>query len=222
MALLFIDILQFKLKVYRFFFLFIEQVKLIFTRRTVVCFMVGMVLYQLANVIVHYLHINLIFMKDPVTNRTMFFFDVVNYNQRVGIISILLSFSIPTFACFLLVTIGTIFLVVKLRQSADFRKSMTVMRPDKISTKDKAVSKIVIGICVIYIICLSPNVASYVVSTAFSEFHTFNPVYGNIAHLSLIVSYLFQTISSSMNLFVYLQMMSKFREMFKSVFLRIK
>ena len=185
------------------------------------CLLVGMVLYQVATLIPHYLHISVVSVTDPVTNRTKFFFDFVNYNDRLGIISLLLSFSIPTFVCFILVTTGTIFLVAKLRQSADFRKSTAVTRPQKISTKDKTVSNMVIAICVIYIVCLSPNVATTLASTAFSQFHSFNPTYGNIVISSLDVSLMFQSICSSINFFVYLKMMSKFREIFNTVFFRV-
>ena len=179
------------------------------------CLLVGMVLYQVATLVPHYLYISVVSVTDPVTNRTKFFFDFVNYNERLGILSLLLSFSIPTFVCFAVVTTGTFFLVIKLRQSADFRKSMAVTRPGKISKKERTVSKMAIGICVIYVICLSPSVASFLVSTAFSQFHAFNLVYGNVALIAIGVSLLFQAISSSINLFVYLVMMSKFRHTFK-------
>ena len=185
------------------------------------CLLVGMVLYQVATLIPHYLYISVVSVTDPVTNRTKFFFDFVNYNYRLGILSLLLSFSIPTFVCFILVTIGTIFLVAKLRQSADFRKSTAVARPQKISTKDKTVSNMVIAICVIYIVCLSPNVGTFLVSTAYPQFHSFNPMYRNIAQFALDVSLIFQSICSSINLFVYLKMMSKFREIFNTVFFRV-
>ena len=180
--------------------------------------LLGMVVYQLATVAPHYVFIRLVPAVSQLTNKTILVFDYLTYNERLGVLSMLLSFSIPTFICFALVSVGTIFLVIKLRQSAEFRKSMAVKRPEKISSKEQTVSRSVIGICVIYIVCQSPNVILYLVSIIHPPLHAWNPVYGNIVYLLVWVILLLQATSASINLFIYLKMMSQYRDVFKKLF----
>ena len=170
-------------------------------------------------VVPHYFFIRLVPVTSQLTNKTILVFDFLTYNERLGVLSILLSYSIPTFICFVLVSVGTIFLVIKLRQSAEFRRSMAVKRPDKISSKERTVSRSVIGICVVYIVCQSPNVIIYLVSIVYPPAHTMNPVYGNFVFLLLALIMILQAISSSINLFVYFKMMSQYRDTCKKLFL---
>ena len=141
----------------------IHQVKLIFTRRNVVCVLLGMLVYQTRAVIPHYLSVWLVPVSASQSNRTILVFAVFTYNKRIVIISLLFSLTIPTLICFILVTVGTIFLVIKMQQSAEFRRSMAEKQPEKISTPEKTVTRSVIGICVIHISFMSPDVAFYLV-----------------------------------------------------------
>ena len=197
---------------------FIYQVKLIFTRKNVVCVLLGRLVYQTCAVIPHYLTMRLIPVSAPQFNRTILVFDLFTYNKRMGIISLLFSVTIPTFICFILVLVGTIFLVIKLQQSAEFRRSMTEKQPEKISTREKTVARSVVGICVIYISCMTPDVAFYLVCQVFPQFHALEPVYGNIAMVATNVATLGQSVSASVNIFVYIKMMSQYRDTFNKLF----
>ena len=181
--------------------------------------LIAMAIYEIATMFPLYLSVRLIPATSSLTNKSIVVYDWQNYDVATGVLAILLNFSIPTFICFILVTMGTIFLAIKLRQSAEFRKSMSVKKTDKISTRERKVSRSVIGVCVIYIVCQSPNVFIYLASIIYPPFASFDPVYGNLVLLILFVCILFQAISSSINLFVYLQMMSQYRETFKKLFL---
>ena len=197
----------------------VYQVKRIFTGRSVAGMLLGMVVYQLGAVVPHYVFIRLVPDTSKETNKTILVFDFLTYNERLGVLSILFSYSIPTLICFALVSVGTIFLVIKLRQSAEFRRSMAVKRPVKISSKERTLSRSVIGICVIYIVCQGPNVILYLVSIVYPPVHTWNPVYGNVVLVLMSAIMLLQAISSSINLFVYFRMMSQYRYTFKKLFL---
>ena len=191
-----------------------------FTRRTVAGTLLVMILYELATTLPHFLSMALTRVKSPLTNKTILAFDFINYNERVGILSTLLSFSIPTSISFLIVIVGTILLVVKLQQSSNFRRSIAGNSWETaISARDRTLSRSIIGICVMYIVCLSPNVVIFLVSTAFPPFHIRDPVYGNVAYLSINFGILVQGINASMNMFVYLHMMSPYRKTFKKLFL---
>ena len=178
-----------------------------------------MAVYQIGTLVPHYLYIRLIPAATSLTNKTIFFFDHLKYNERIGVISLLLSFSVPSLVCFLLASVGTIFLVVKLRQNAQIRKSMTGKHSGMIFTKEKILARSIIGICCIYIVFFSPNVVTYFVASILPSFHIRDPVYGNAAMLTLYLSYLLQSVSASVNLFVYMYMMTQYRNTFLKIFL---
>ena len=192
-----------------------------FTRRTMAGTLLVMILYELATTLPHFLSMALMRVMSPLTNKTILVFDLTNDNNRVGLLSTLLSFSIPTFISFLIVIVGTILLVVKLQQISNFRRSIAGNRWETaLSARDRTLSRSIIGICVMYIVCLSPNVVVFLLSTAFPPFHIRDPVYGNVAYLSLHFGSLVQGINASMNMFIYLHMMSPYRKTFKKLFLR--
>ncbi|KAK3797167.1 hypothetical protein RRG08_060511 [Elysia crispata] len=181
-----------------------------------------MVLYQMGTLVPHYLYIGLTHATSPLTNKTVLVFDLLKYNERIGVLSLLLSFSLPTLVCFILVTLGTLILVARLRHSAELRSSSAVKRPLRIASKERSVATSVIGICVIYIVCLSPNVGFILVATAFPRFFYSDSVYGNATVFILTVASVFQSVSASVNLFVYLRMMSKYKAVLTKLFLSAK
>ena len=175
-------------------------------------------MYQTCAVIPHYLSIRMTPVSAPQSNRTILVFHMFTYNKRIGIISLLFSVTIPTFICFIHVTVGTTFLVIKLQQSVEFRRSMTEKQLEKISTREKTVARSVLGIRAIYISCMTPDVALYLVGQVFPPFHALDPVYGNIAMVATNAATLGQSVSASVNIFVYINMMSQYRDTFKKLF----
>ncbi|KAK3799577.1 hypothetical protein RRG08_053206 [Elysia crispata] len=134
------------------------KVKRIFTGKTVVCLIVGMVIYQIASGLPRSFAITLKIITSPVTNRTIIV--LIDMDHGVLLQSFFFSYSIPTFLCFSIVVVGTIFLVRKFKQSRQMRASMTRtgQESDKISDKDFRLIRSVIFICVVYIIGATPNI----------------------------------------------------------------
>ena len=90
---------------------------------------------------------------SPLTNRTVVINDPRKYNAKLDILSIMISFSITTLVCSVVVTMGTIFLV----KSRELLGAMTGKKSEKMSEKDAALVGSVTAICIIYIICTLSN-----------------------------------------------------------------
>ena len=187
----------------------------------VVCLVAGMVIYQIATGLPRSFGVGFTWTTSPATNRTRVLYRIVN--PRLVTASIFASFSIPTMVCLVVVAFGTIFLISKFKQSRKLRGSMTGSCSDedssKLSEKDARLVRSVIFICIIYIIGATPNVLIYLVSTAFPVLHADNPFLGNVMLCLLMLGNMFQSISCSVNIFVYLRMGSRFKQTFKKTIL---
>ena len=188
------------------------------------CLIAGMAVYQIASATPRNFAIALTKTISPRTNKTVIFFDRSKLNHALDIGSILASYSIPTFICFVIVVIGTVFLISKFKRSLHVRDSMTGSTKglSKVSPKDLRLVRSVIFICTIYIIGAAPNVLLFVALMAYHPLHATNPRFGNITYLVLTIGILFKASSMSVNIFVYFRMSLKFRNVFKDSFLKLK
>ena len=156
---------------------------------------------------------------SPLTNRTLVIVDLRKYKPKMIIISLAVSYSFPTTASFITVVVGTFFLIVNLNKSRKLRDSMTGNKTEKISAKDVILVRSVIFICIIFIVGSFPNVLIFILSTLYPRFYIYDPELGNITNLSFAISFVFQGTSCSVNIFVYLWLSSRFKQIFKETFL---
>ena len=152
------------------------------------------------------------------TNRTVYYLDPEKFNNDLIALSIVVSYSVPTFTCFIIVIIGTTFLVIKFKQSMQLRKKMSGKSIDEKSTKDARVTRSVIIICAIYIFGYFPSVIQFLASAAEPNYHMYDPYYANFFQLFVGIGCITQAMSSSANIFVYWHMSSKFKETFVGLF----
>ena len=131
-------------------------------------------------------------------------------------VSTLASGTIPTNICFAIVTIATIFLVIKFKESRKKREKMTGKSGD--SEKDARLVVTVLAICIIYIIGYLPYAANYLIVWIYPEFTYFNIYLRNMIMLFLSISVTFQITSSSVNSFVFFKMNDKYRKNFYALF----
>ncbi|KAK3758009.1 hypothetical protein RRG08_058316 [Elysia crispata] len=76
-----------------------------------------------------------------------------------------ISYSLPTALCFTTITVGTLLLVIKLRQTVVVRSSMAPGSRSSVDTnRETKIVRVVIIISTIYICCLSPSVSFYATS----------------------------------------------------------
>ena len=180
-----------------------------------------MVIYQIATGLPKSLATGLTTTTSPLTNQTITIFDFTKLDLFMYTTSQFISFSLPNLICFIIVLVGTIFFIINFKQSRQLRKTMSGSggKSDKMSDKDARLIRLVIFICIIYIVGASPNTVLFVVQSAYPPLNRTDLYFGNFYHALNIVSNFVQGAASSVNIFVYFGMGSKFKETFKEIFL---
>ena len=184
----------------------------------------GMAVYQIVGGLPRSFGIGLTVTTSSRTNRTLVIFDPAKYNVRLSLISLLASSSIPTLVCFIVVLVGTVFLITRFKHSRRLRDSMTTTahahadRMEKITDKDAKLVRCVIVICCFYIFGVSPQVGLFIATTAEPSFNSFDPYLGNVVQALVSFGMLFQAISCSVNILVYFSLSSKFKQTLKQMF----
>ena len=201
-----------------YYTVFFCQVRRIFTPRTIICLIGGMFIYQIVLFLPRGFAIGYTWTISPLTNKTLIRYTV--FIPQLMIISSLAAYSIPNLICFFSVAFGTVFLISKFKQSRKFRDSMTGpgKGSHKLSDKDIRLVRSMIFICVIYIVGTTPGAIYYIASTAYPQIYIDDPYLGNLGSIFIGIGNFFQTISCSVNIFVYLRMGSNFKQTFMDMF----
>ncbi|KAK3745308.1 hypothetical protein RRG08_014456 [Elysia crispata] len=127
-------------------------------------------------------------------------------------------FAVPSTTCFFIVVVTTILLVVRLRRNLEWRKQ-TASQSESSSSKENRVARTIIAISTIFIICFFPNVLNLFVQIIHPPFRYMDPYLGTLTVVMFTFSGVFQAISSSINIFFYYKMSSKFKRVFSETFL---
>ncbi|GFO38451.1 chemosensory receptor a [Plakobranchus ocellatus] len=197
------------------------KVKSIFTVRRITMLLTVVLIIQLVSIIPTYATIELTYVQSPLTNRSTLVLARSEYSLYVETITMFALFTIPSVICFSIVVICTIFLVVKLNQSAKWRQSTsnaTQGQEGTMSTKENRVVRTVVLICAIYIFCFAPNVLTVTTMAAYPDFNETDPYLGNLLSVCFIIAFPCHAICSAVNIFVYLGMSTKYRETFVKLF----
>ncbi|RUS76189.1 hypothetical protein EGW08_016033 [Elysia chlorotica] len=101
------------------------KVKSIFTHKTIISLIAGMVVYQVLATMPRSLILNIISTKSRWSNRTVYILDRGKYDLRIVNATLMASSAIPTLFCFLVVVVGTIFLIYSFKKSRALRHAMT-------------------------------------------------------------------------------------------------
>ncbi|KAI8796552.1 platelet-activating factor receptor [Biomphalaria glabrata] len=154
---------------------------------------------------------------DSKKNRTMIVFVYHENSAQIDAISSAISFTL-TIITFAWVFICTLILVVSLRIKGKWRKEMAGQdKSKKVTSRDQKVIKMVTLLSVVFIISFTPDV----IVLLFMTFDYRVSVYGDYFDLFLTlngISEPFLAISASVNIFVYLTMSSKYREIYTRCF----
>ena len=133
------------------------------------------------------------------------------------------SFTGPSCFCFVIVLVSTSILVSRLRQNLEWRNEAAKQSAtDSGTSKEQKAARSVVVICTIFIICFIPNVIALVASLVYPKYDLRDPYLGNLSRLVFIFSMLFQGANSSVNIFVYYRMSTRYREVFVELFSRDK
>ncbi|XP_012939252.2 tachykinin-like peptides receptor 86C [Aplysia californica] len=124
---------------------------------------------------------------------------------------------------FSIVIICSIILVQNLISKSKWRKSTSSSGDhDAFSNRDKKVVKLVLFIAIIFTVCLSPSVINFIAQSLEPEY-TASGKYGDLFLLILVVwsfSASLSATNSAVNIFVYYNMSSKYKQILDKMFLR--
>lgn len=150
----------------------------------------------------------------PELNRTLVGIVDRNRNDN-GEDMVFIFTSASGIVSFVTILFLTIFLVCKLASKARWRRSVTAEKD--VSTKDKKTIKMVALIATVLIVCYAPGTAISMVTIFEPEFHLMGK-YMNIFFATWSFAFVFQTVNSSVNIFLYYNMSTKFRQTFDQLF----
>ncbi|KAK3778182.1 hypothetical protein RRG08_053036 [Elysia crispata] len=190
------------------------KVKQIFTRKTTASLIIAMVIYQIASGLPRSFGVRFVWTTSALTNRTIISY--VMFNPRLISLSFFVSFSVPNLICFIIVVLGTVFLISKFKQSRQLRSTMSVTgeKSNKLSDKDVRLVRSMIFVSALYIYGAAPNVLLYVIPAAYPSLYIDNPYLGNLFAVFLIIAVVIQATSCSVNIFMYVGMGTNIRKTF--------
>ena len=138
------------------------------------------------------------------------------YSEKEGFYYFSL-YAVPSTLCFCIVVMATILLVVRLRKNLKWRRT-TAVQSEKTSDKETKLASTIIAIITLFIICFLPNVINFIAQSIYPDYNYSNPYLGTLITVTFSFTGVFQAISSSVNIFFYYRMSSKFRAEFDKTF----
>lgn len=116
------------------------------------------------------------------------------------------------------VVVCTLMLIVKLKQKTEWRKTSVARVASKEDVRDASVIKMVTLIAIIFIVCFLPGTINFFIMAYDTKFSV-NGEYKNLFFSVWSMTIFLETVNSSVNIFVYMKMSSKFRATFLQTFL---
>lgn len=122
------------------------------------------------------------------------------------------------FTAFTVISVSTIVLVVKLRSKTKWRKKSTAPgKSDSMSVRDQSVSKMVVMISTVFIICYTPVCVIFIGMIVVPKL-SIDGTYGNMFGIVFSFAYILESINASFNIFIYYNMSSRYRQIFRQTF----
>ncbi|XP_059156840.1 neuropeptides capa receptor-like [Physella acuta] len=154
----------------------------------------------------------------PGKNTSLIGLKFIEHRERFENVTFVLNNVLMQFVAFIAVIICTIILVVKLNEKTKWRS--TTARGDNtetISSKDRKVVKMISFISSLFIISYLPSSVLFVAMAVRRDFHPSG--YFNMFHVTWSFAFVLEGVNSTITLFVYINMSSKFNRMFYRTFL---
>ncbi|XP_059174766.1 uncharacterized protein LOC131954933 [Physella acuta] len=152
----------------------------------------------------------------PAQNRSIL---TAIYRQNpytVFSISYIMTDLVAPYATFFIIILSTSIITVKLRSQAKWRQSL-VKSSTNISTKEKKTVVMLSTISIVFVICLLPQ-SAILAAISFVPELSYGGRHFDVSTLCYCISYMFETILSSVNTLVYFKMSQKYREQFILIF----
>ncbi|XP_059173495.1 type-1 angiotensin II receptor A-like [Physella acuta] len=193
------------------------KVKTLLTRKTAIKFSVGLYLLTMAYAIPVFVGNSIGLRFNPMSNQTSVGLIVSEKSDVLEGVSRSINIIIE-FTSFTLVTGFTSALIYSFKITTKWRSLFSsAARNNQLSHRDRKLVKMVLIISIVFIGCSVPNVTADVVILLVKDYN----MEGRERNLFLATSAMFfnmVAINSSMNIFIYLKMSSKFRQAFLAMF----
>ena len=173
----------------------------------------AMVAYQLVFLCLMFIHTGPPYAPSPTTmDRKVYLF---------------YSYSIPSALCFLVIFTSTIFLVYNLKSHRNEAWLKTATGPSSTNAavanrnakKEQKAIRLVFAICSLFLVCFAPNAIMFLVTALIvPDLEIYDAYLGSLLQLIFMFCTLCQTVSSSVNIFVYYLLSSNFSAVLKRFF----
>ncbi|CAG5119000.1 unnamed protein product, partial [Candidula unifasciata] len=119
------------------------------------------------------------------------------------------------FTTFTIISVSTVVMVNSLRRKTKWRKISTgPNNSSSPSSRDKSVSKMVVLIAILFIVCYAPVCLLFIGKLVVPDISILGS-YRNLNGVLISFAYMLETINASFNIFIYYNMSSRYREAFR-------
>ncbi|CAL1545322.1 unnamed protein product [Lymnaea stagnalis] len=199
------------------------RVKRLVTPKLVVFIMVSIYVMMFATLIPEYMTFYLDWKYFPNRNKTMIGIVPRKYSEAARGI----TFTIHTFSQFVsfpLIILFTAILIVKLRQKSKWRVKTTSGADQVLKNMNKKGSKtikMITAIAVIHVLCYLPAIVDLLITVTVPEFYILG-LYKNSFLIAFSFPNFFESLNSSLSIFLYYRMSTKYRCTIKILYLQMK
>ncbi|CAL1545314.1 unnamed protein product [Lymnaea stagnalis] len=199
------------------------RVKRLVTPKLVVFIMVSIYVMMFATLIPEYMTFYLDWKYFPDRNKTLIGMVPRRYSDAV----IGITFTIHTFSQFLsfsLIILFTVILIAELQQKSKWRSksiSGAVQAMKIMDKKESKTIKMITAIAVIHILCYFPAIIDLLIAVTVPEFYIVG-LYKNSFLIAFSLPNLFECLYSSLSIFLYYRMSTKYRQICNDIFKPMK
>ncbi|KAH9519147.1 hypothetical protein Btru_074842 [Bulinus truncatus] len=154
----------------------------------------------------------------PNKNRTLIGLVFTHDRESIERVLFTINSVIIPFSAFVAVIICTVILVVKLKEKTKWRQSSTAAgKADNVSGRDQKVARMIVMVSALFIACFTPMTIFFVGMIVVPEL-SITGKYRNIFFIISSFSFILESTNSSLNIFIYYSMSSKYKAMFNRMF----
>lgn len=151
----------------------------------------------------------------PYLNKTLIGLVYAKDRESVEKVSFTVNHFLLPLTAFAIITISTMILVIKLQNVATWRKkSMATSQFDHALSRNQKVAKMVVMISSLFIACFLPISAGFL-SVAVEPEISLEGKFRNIGAIMAAIGQVLESVNSSMNIFIYFHMSSKYKKTLK-------
>ncbi|XP_005098168.1 uncharacterized protein LOC101862412 [Aplysia californica] len=197
------------------------KVKTIITPTTTNVVLVGIYLTMIVSVVPVYYSISLGPRFFPGRNATKI--GLIYTEDGLNTKDVCLSINtLSQIAAFIAVLVCTVILVQNLLVKSKWRQSTSSSaKQESVTNRDKKVVKMILLCAVIFIVCLLPGTLNIIAQFSINEYNMVGR-YHNLYLLTWTVLNSMEAVNSTVNIFVYYNMSSKYKEILREMFNRNK